>query len=57
MGFKDDVFFLNEIDRLRQRDGQARVMIHPETARTRGIADGDPVRVFIISESAAFWPG
>ncbi len=21
-------------------------MIHPETARTRGIADGDPVRVF-----------
>jgi len=36
----------NEIDSLRQRAGQARVMIHPETARTRGIADGDPVRVF-----------
>jgi anaerobic selenocysteine-containing dehydrogenase len=43
-------FFLNsafnEIDRLRERAGQTRVMIHPETARTRGIADGDPVRVF-----------
>jgi anaerobic selenocysteine-containing dehydrogenase len=43
-------FFLNsafnEIDRLRERAGQARVMIHPETARSRGIADGDPVRVF-----------
>ena len=43
-------FFLNsafnEIDRLRERAGQVRVMIHPETARTKGIADGDPVRVF-----------
>jgi anaerobic selenocysteine-containing dehydrogenase len=43
-------FFLNsafnEIDGLREKAGQARVMIHPETARTRGIADGDPVRVF-----------
>ena len=43
-------FFLNsafnEIDELRERAGQARVMIHPETARARGIADGDPVRVF-----------
>jgi anaerobic selenocysteine-containing dehydrogenase len=36
----------NEIDGLRERAGQARVMIHPETARTRGIADGDRVRVF-----------
>jgi anaerobic selenocysteine-containing dehydrogenase len=36
----------NEIDELRERAGPARVMIHPETARTRGIADGDPVRVF-----------
>jgi anaerobic selenocysteine-containing dehydrogenase len=43
-------FFLNsgfnEIDELRERAGEARVMIHPETARTRGIADGDAVRVF-----------
>jgi anaerobic selenocysteine-containing dehydrogenase len=43
-------FFLNsafnEIDELRERAGEARVMIHPETARIRGIADGDPVRVF-----------
>ncbi len=36
----------NEIDGLRERAGEARVMIHPETARIRGIADGDPVRVF-----------
>lgn len=36
----------NEIDELRQRADQARVMIHPATARARGIADGDPVRVF-----------
>ena len=36
----------NEIDELREKAGQAQVMIHPETARTRGIADGDPVRVF-----------
>jgi anaerobic selenocysteine-containing dehydrogenase len=36
----------NEIDELRQRAGLARVMIHPETARARGISDGDPVRVF-----------
>ena len=43
-------FFLNsafnEIDELRQRAGEARVMIHPETARARGITDGDPVSVF-----------
>ncbi|WP_457553993.1 molybdopterin-containing oxidoreductase family protein [Desulfobacula sp.] len=43
-------FFLNsafnEIDNLREKAGQARVMIHPETARTRGISDKDPVRVF-----------
>jgi anaerobic selenocysteine-containing dehydrogenase len=36
----------NEIDRLREKAGRARVMIHPETARSRGISDGDPVRVF-----------
>ena len=36
----------NEIDELRQKAGPARVMIHPETARSRGIADGDAVRVF-----------
>ena len=36
----------NEIDGLRERVGQARVMIHPETARARGIVNGDPVRVF-----------
>ncbi len=36
----------NEIDRLREKTGQARVMIHPETARSRGIADGALVRVF-----------
>jgi len=36
----------NEIDELRQRAGEARVMIHPQTARIRGIADGDSVRVF-----------
>ncbi len=43
-------FFLNsafnEIDELRQRAGEARVMIHPETARARGITDGDAVSVF-----------
>ena len=43
-------FFLNsafnEIDKLRESAGEPRVMIHPETARTRGIAGGDPVRVF-----------
>jgi len=43
-------FFLNsafnEIDELRERAGEARVMIHPENARDRGITDGDPVRVF-----------
>ncbi len=43
-------FFLNsafnEIDELRERVGQARVMIHPETAQARGIVNGDPVRVF-----------
>ena len=43
-------FFLNsafnEIDALRETAGKARVMIHPETAQIRGIADGDPVRVF-----------
>jgi anaerobic selenocysteine-containing dehydrogenase len=36
----------NEIDVLRKKAGEARVMIHPETAKTRGIADGDPVSVF-----------
>jgi len=36
----------NEIEELREKAGEARVMIHPETARIRGIADGDPVRVF-----------
>jgi anaerobic selenocysteine-containing dehydrogenase len=36
----------NEIDELRQLAGPARVMIHPDSARARGIADGDPVRVF-----------
>jgi anaerobic selenocysteine-containing dehydrogenase len=36
----------NEIDELRERVGQARVMIHPETAQARGIVNGDPVRVF-----------
>jgi anaerobic selenocysteine-containing dehydrogenase len=43
-------FFLNsafnEIDALREKAGGAVVMIHPETARARGIQDGDPVRVF-----------
>ena len=43
-------FFLNsafnKIDALRETVGNARVMIHPETAQIRGIADGDPVRVF-----------
>ena len=43
-------FFLNsafnEIDELREKAGEARVMIHPETARARGIADGDRVSVF-----------
>jgi anaerobic selenocysteine-containing dehydrogenase len=36
----------NEIDEIRERVGQARVMIHPETAQARGIVNGDPVRVF-----------
>ncbi len=36
----------NEIDELREKAGEARVMIHPETARSRGINDGDRVRVF-----------
>ncbi|MCG8638644.1 MAG: molybdopterin oxidoreductase family protein [Desulfobacterales bacterium] len=36
----------NEIGELREKAGPAQVMIHPETARKRGIADGDPVRVF-----------
>jgi len=36
----------NEIDLLRKKAGQARVMIHPDTATARGIADGDLVRVF-----------
>jgi len=36
----------NEIDSLRAIAGPARVMIHPATAHPRGIADGDPVRVF-----------
>jgi len=36
----------NEIDALRQRTGPARVKIHPATARSRGINDGDRVRVF-----------
>lgn len=36
----------NEIEGLRTRVGEARVMIHPETARTRGIVNGYPVRVF-----------
>jgi anaerobic selenocysteine-containing dehydrogenase len=43
-------FFLNsafnEIDELREKAGEATVMIHPETACTRGISDGDRVRVF-----------
>jgi len=43
-------FFLNsafnEIDELREKAGDARVMIHPKTARARGISDGDMVRVF-----------
>ncbi|MBT3485453.1 MAG: molybdopterin oxidoreductase family protein, partial [Desulfobacula sp.] len=51
-------FFLNsafnEIDALREKVGQARVMIHPETAGTRGIADGDPVRVFNDRGEASF---
>ena len=36
----------NEIAELSQMAGSARVMIHPETARVRGIADEAPVRVF-----------
>jgi len=36
----------NEIDSLRAKAGPARVMIHPAAAETRGIADGNPVRVF-----------
>ena len=36
----------NEIGELREKAGPAQVMIHPETARKRGVADGDPVRVF-----------
>jgi len=36
----------NEIEALRDRIGAARVMIHPETARSRGITDGERVRVF-----------
>ncbi|MCM2283199.1 MAG: molybdopterin oxidoreductase family protein [Desulfobacula sp.] len=36
----------NEIDELRKKAGQARVMIHPETAKARGIVEADPVRVF-----------
>jgi anaerobic selenocysteine-containing dehydrogenase len=43
-------FFLNsafnEIDEIRKKAGEARVMIHPETARARGISGGDRVRVF-----------
>ena len=43
-------FFLNsafnEIDELREKAGEARVMIHPNTARARGITDGDLVSVF-----------
>jgi anaerobic selenocysteine-containing dehydrogenase len=43
-------FFLNsafnEIDELRKPAGEARVMIHPEAARARGITDGDRVTVF-----------
>jgi len=43
-------FFLNsafnEIDKIREKAGEAQVMIHPETARVRGIADGESVRVF-----------
>jgi anaerobic selenocysteine-containing dehydrogenase len=43
-------FFLNsafnEIDELRAKAGPARVLIHPDTARDRKIADGDLVRVF-----------
>ena len=36
----------NEIDELRRKAGEARVMIHPDAARARGIADGDRVIVF-----------
>jgi len=36
----------NEIGKIREQAGTARVMIHPETARAKGIAQGDPVRVF-----------
>ena len=51
-------FFLNsafnEIDAIRRKVGRARVMIHPETAGTRGISDGDPVRVFNDRGEASF---
>ena len=36
----------NEIDKLKEKADHARVMIHPETAQSRGIADGALVRVF-----------
>jgi anaerobic selenocysteine-containing dehydrogenase len=36
----------NEIGKIREKAGRARVMIHPETARARAITQGDPVRVF-----------
>ncbi|MFA5906701.1 MAG: molybdopterin dinucleotide binding domain-containing protein, partial [Desulfobacula sp.] len=36
----------NEIDEIREQVGQAKVMIHPETAKAKGIVNGSPVRVF-----------
>jgi anaerobic selenocysteine-containing dehydrogenase len=35
LGFQDDVFYLDEIDELREKAGEAQVMMHPETARAR----------------------
>jgi anaerobic selenocysteine-containing dehydrogenase len=36
----------NNVDTLTRREGRPIIEIHPDDAATRGIADGDPVRVF-----------
>jgi anaerobic selenocysteine-containing dehydrogenase len=51
-------FFLNssfsQSERLRRRQGTPTVMLAPADAAARGIADGDPVRVFNARGSARF---
>lgn len=51
-------FFLNssfsQSERLRRRQGTPTVMLAPADAAARGIADGDPVRVFNDRGSARF---